>query len=361
MAGLFGIITLADIAPDQIYIAAQGQQIYYEATRQYLERVNRDMALAEAVFIERRTTAYAERYKLPGGGRLQKRGGQAQSGAVKAGGAWDIGLPLEDFGAQVAASRVALAYLTDAEYERHVATVVVQYTNTRRFEILKALLNNTARTFIDETLTTPTITVQPLANNDTVVYPPVLGSESEATDDHYLESGYATASISNTNNPIPTMVAELSEHFGDTTGGDNIVVFTTVAISAMLQTLSSFDAVTDRFIRVGDNVDVPVNLPTVPGRIVGRMNGAWIVEWRWVPANYLIAIHLEEPGPLLERVDPPATGIMPGLQLVATDYEHPIASSHWEARFGIGAGNRLNGVVMELGTGGTYSIPSGYS
>lgn len=361
MSGIFGLLNLADVSPDQVYVNNLGQSLVYTATQRYLDRVNEDMMAAMSVFVERMTTDYSTRYKLPGGGRLQKRGGQAQSGAVKAGGAWNVGFPLEDFGAQVAGDDVALAYMTLAEYDRHVATVLVQDANTVRHEILKALLNNTQRTFLDPTLTTPTVLVEPLANGDSVVYPPVLGSETEATDNHYLESGYATASISNTNNPIPTIVAELTEHFGDRTGGEEIVVFTTVAISAMLQTLTAFDPVNDRFIRVGDNTDVPINLPNVPGKIVGRMNGAWIVEWRWVPTNYMIGIHLEEQAPLLMRVDPPQTGLGTGLQLVARDFNYPIQSAHWRHRFGIGAGNRLNGVVMEMGTGGTYSIPTGYS
>jgi hypothetical protein len=61
------------------------------------------------------------------------------------------------------------------------------------------------------------------------------------------------------------------------------------------------------------------------------------------------------------RVDPASTGLGQGLQLVAESDTHPFSASHYSHRFGLGAGNRLNGVVMELGTGGTYSIPSGYS
>ena len=119
----------------------------------------------------------------------------------------------------------------------------------------------------------------------------------------------------------------------------------------------------DRYIRVGDNTDVPQGLPNVPGRIIGRHgHGAWVVEWRWVPSAYMIGIHLGQPGPLVRRVDPADTGLWSGgLALVARDEQFPFEASVWRHRFGFGGGNRLNGVVMELGTGGTYSIPSGYS
>jgi hypothetical protein len=102
-------------------------------------------------------------------------------------------------------------------------------------------------------------------------------------------------------------------------------------------------------------------LPSVPGKVIGRhTKGAWLVEWRFIPANYMVAVHAEEAKPLLMRVDPADTGLGTGLQLVANDADFPFVSSFWRHRFGVGVGNRLNGAVMELGTGGTYSVPSGY-
>mgnify|MGYP000424540598 CR=1 FL=1 len=58
--------------------------------------------------------------------------------------------------------------------------------------------------------------------------------------------------------------------------------------------------------------------------------------------------------------DPVDTGLRTGLQLVATDNQHPFESSFWRHRFGFGAANRLNGVVIELANGGSYTVPSGY-
>ena len=75
----------------------------------------------------------------------------------------------------------------------------------------------------------------------------------------------------------------------------------------------------------------------------------------------MLAFHLEEEPPLMRRVDPADTGLPRGLNLVATDEVFPFQGSFWRNRFGLGAANRLNGVVMELANGGTYSIPTGYS
>ena len=98
----------------------------------------------------------------------------------------------------------------------------------------------------------------------------------------------------------------------------------------------------------------------MPGRVVGRTNGVWVVEWRWIPANYMVAIDLDQPAPLKMRVDLAATGLPRGLNMVAQNDKYPLMGAEFRDRFGIGAGNRLNGVVMELGTGGTYTIPTAY-
>jgi hypothetical protein len=120
--------------------------------------------------------------------------------------------------------------------------------------------------------------------------------------------------------------------------------------------------VPDSMIRPGTQTALPTTLPAgVPGRILGRHNaGVWVVEWRWIPANYLLAIHMGAPKPLIQRADPPDTSLPAGLTLVAEEMDQPFKSSYWSHRFGFGVGNRLNGVVLELGTGGTYTVPSGY-
>lgn len=357
MTAIFGLIGLND--SDYAYVNTAGQALIFDAANRYIAKANQDMLDALTVFVEEVTEAYKERYKLPGGGRLQKRGGQAQSGAVKASGGWDVAYPLEDLGAQVAETDVAMAYMTPQEFQRHVDTVLAQNANSVRHEILYAIFNNSQRTFVDPHW--GSLTIQPLASGDgSTLYPPILGSEAEATENHYLESGYAASAISDTNNPYLTIVDDLEEHFGDTTGGNNIVTFINQAQASKTFDLTDFDEVPDRFIRTGANTDVPESLPMVPGKILGRVSGTWVVQWRWIPANYQFGLHLEELKPLKMRVDPAATGLGRGLQLVAQDVNYPIQSAHWRHRFGVGAGNRLNGVVMELGTGGSYTIPTPY-
>lgn len=359
MSGIFGALGLNDT--DRVFNATVGQMAIYEAAMVWVNERNAELNQAIAVFVAETTDKYKLRYKLPGGGRLQRRGRQGTPGAVKADGSWDVAFPLEDFGAQIAGDDVTFAYMTVAELERHLQTVVSQNVNTVRFEILKALLNNTQDTFSDELW--GDLSIEPLANADSVVYPPVLGSETEATDDHYLESNYAASAISDTNDPYATIADELTEHFGASTGNDEIVVFINNAQTAKTRDLTEFVAFTDMGVTPGSNTATVQNVPTgLPGKIVGRMqdSGVWVVEWRFMPANYMLGIDLDAEQPLYMRIDPADTGLGQGLQLVAEDESFPFKSSFWRHRFGLGCSNRLNGVVMELGTGGTYTVPTGY-
>ena len=362
MAYRYGALTMADV-DDYTLVNNVGQGVVYEDLNLYLMQREADMQAALRVFVETETELYTENYKLPGGGRLQRRGGQAQSGAVKAGGSWDTGYPLEDFGAQIAWTNVVAGYMTIQEFNRHVQTVEEQDRNTVRFELLRALLNDgggSYRTVTDEIH--GSVHVQPLANGDAdTLYPPVIAAEDPATENHYLESGYAASAISDTNDPYSTIVNELTEHFGESQGGDNVVTFINSAQEAKTRAMTDFVPVEDRFIRSGDNTDIPVNLPSVPGVIIGRVSGSWVSRWRWLPANYMLGQDLDAPPPLKMRVDPAATNLPRGLTLVSEDEIYPFKMAHWQHRFGFGVANRLNGVVMELGTGGTYSIPAAYA
>lgn len=358
MSGIFGHLNLSD--SDRVYNATQGQMAIFDAVQDYLARVNTEITAASSVFIERTTSDHKLRYKLPGSGTLQRSGSDGRYGSVKGYGQWDVAFPLEDFGAQLSGNDVDMRYMTVAELNRHVETVAIQNVNTVRFEMLKSMFNNTQRTFVDPLW--GSLSIEPFANGDSVTYPPVLGASSEATDDHYLESGYAASSISDSNNPFITVRDELEEHFGQQQGNSNVAVFINTAQVTKSEALTDFDPVNDRFTTPGANTDTLNSTPGgLPGRVIGRTNGVWVVEWKWIPANYMLGIHLDAPKPLIRRIDPSDTGLGDGLQLIAEDKQHPFTSSFWRHRFGLGAGNRLNGVVMELGTGGSYTIPTAYA
>jgi hypothetical protein len=78
-------------------------------------------------------------------------------------------------------------------------------------------------------------------------------------------------------------------------------------------------------------------------------------------SGYMMAMSIQEDAPLKMRVDPADTGLPQGLVLAGfQDSKFPLHGAQYRHRFGLGVANRLNGVVMELGTGGTYTIPTQY-
>ena len=358
MSGIFGALGIQD--SERVMLSSLGQRVVFDAVNQVLGDHNADLQAAMNVFVQETTSDYKIRYKLPGGGRLQRIGDNSKAGAVKAYGGWDVALPLENFAAALAYNRIGYAYMSAQELARHLETIMVQDRNTVRYEMLRALFRSTAATFVDPLW--GSLTVEGLANGDSVVYPPVLGSESEAADNHYLSSGYAVSAISDTNNPYATVADELEEHFGTPSGGSNIVAFIPAATVAKTRALTDFVAVADMGIQPGADTALAVGLPAnVPGRIIGRMDGSgvWVSEWRFIPATYLLAIHLDAPKPLLQRIDPDYTGLTPGLQLVATDEDNPFTNSEYVHRTGFGVGNRLNGVAMIV-SAAAWSVPTGY-
>lgn len=361
MPTIYGALGIEDT--DYVFQQTVGQRAIFDLTNEYVARYRAEQQAAQSLFVEMQTSDHTLRYHLPGSGYMQRRGTSAQPGAIKTSAYWDVAFPLEDFGDAIAIDDVSSAYMTAQKLQQNIDTILSRDANTRRLEILRALMLSTSATFVDPLR--GSLTIKRLANGDSDSYPPVVGSMSGTTENHYLESGYAASAISDTNDPYVTIATELEEHFGTPTGGSNIAVFINNAQTAKTIALTDFIPVTAMGVSPGTQTatvnGIPSKLQTgASWRVLGYHAGAgtWVAEWRWVPANYMVGIHLDAPAPLFERVDPADTGLGTGLQLVARDVEFPFETSFWRDRFGYGVGNRLNGVVMELGTGGTYTDPT---
>lgn len=347
---------------DYAKIHTFGQEVVYDALAQILGDHNDDKDQVIQLLVEGQTWRFQDIYKLPGQGRMQRRGPQSRNAEVKTSGEWTVGFPLEDFGANISMSDIEWGYMNVREFNRYIQTIINQNWNTHRDEILRAIFNNTARPFIDPGGHFPATTVQPLANGDAVLYPPKVGQEFNSTANNYLSVATSAIAFTNSNNPIPAMVEQLRQRFGTPTGGSDIVVFMNNAQTPFAQGLAGFNLVPNRFVTLGDNtsyVEV-AGLPLLIGTVLGESDGALLNEWRWIPPGYMMAIHFGAPRPLMLRTDPPDTPFTTGLQMVAEDMNNPFMKYAWRDRFGYGCGNRLNGVVMDLTatTANTYTIPA---
>lgn len=352
MTTIFGILGISD---RDTTVDSVGQQAVYDATVEYLNRHNADVDAMRGIFVERTDTVYTERYYLPGGGMMEQSTRLTRPAAAKPYGYFDVSYDLMDFRDQLAWDDIAIAYLTVQKYQLAVQNIQVRHLNTVRFQILKHLLNPTNPTFVDEVR--GSLTIRRLANTDSTTYPPVIGSDTGADDNHYLASGYATSSISDTNNPFVTMRDELEEHFGQ---GD-LVTFINNAERAKVEALSDFVSVDDRYTTAGASTPTVSNIPAgIPGQVIGRINNSWVSEWRWMPATYMFMTDMMQAAPLVRRVDVPTNIRGRGvLELVSQQSEFPLTESFWRFREGYGVGNRLNGVAMKLTTG-SYDAPTTY-
>lgn len=356
------IFALAGLNTDDYrYAQSADRQLIYDAVNTYVQTRNAATRAASAFLVEGDTTNGRMKYQLPMTGRDERVRADATGPTLKRYGGWEVGFPLYTYNPRVTLTNVAMAQLTPAEFQAHIDGVANRYDETMRFEMLYALFNNTQRTFTDPEGTLTSETIEPLANGDAVVYPPVLGAASEATENHYLESGYATAAISDTNNPIKTIADDLIQHFGRMTGGSDVVVLINPAEQAKIEALSGFVEVRDSRVQLNDTAAELSNIPLIPGEVIGRVSGATVSVWDWIPSGYLLGRYMGAPAPLMRRVDGAPTlgaGNVINLEKLSTGN---MEYNSWQYRFGFGVGNRLNAVVMELGTGGSYSIPSDYA
>jgi hypothetical protein len=356
MSTIFGNLNLNDT--DRVFNATQGQSVLYDAIMAYVNRVNAEADAAYSIFVAETTANYKERYKLPGGGYMQEISPDQAPDAVKSYGSWDVAYPLRNYADAVNGSLVSRAYMTVAELEAQTLGIVARSVNTMRREILRALLYKEDETFVDPLWGSLTIKGLATGSGDSVVYPPLPGATAEATRLRYAGTNYLTAAISDTNNPYATINDALVADFGQQQGNSNIAVFINTAEKAKTIALTDFDPLNDRFITPGVNINQLNSLPTgLPGTIIGRVSGCWVVEWPFIPATYMLGVHLDAPAPLKKRIDPADTGLGDGLRLVAEESEHPFTHSYWQNRFGFGCGNRLNGVAMIVSAAG-YSVPT---
>jgi hypothetical protein len=348
-----GILGIEDA--EGTFVNTVGQEAVYDAINEYAARLNESLNRVVGLFVQETTTKHKWRYYLSGNRELQTGGGMGRPGEQKFKTYYDVALPIFQFGDALGGTLIDMAYMTVADVDRQMVEMRNAARRTLRKEIMKALFNNTNLTFQD--IKQGELTVLPLANGDTVEYPPLPGYDALATAQHYAETGYAYTAISNTNNPIKTHAATMLARFPDEIDG---IVFIASNMADYVKALDSFMDADDPRVVKGGLADRLVNLPgAVPGKIIGRSDEMWVSVWPDVPANYSISVAPSYEKPLRKRIDPLETGLPGGdLTLIKTSDLHPLEKSEWMWRFGMGVVNRLNGFILECGVGGSYTVPA---
>lgn len=360
MSAIYGVLGVEDT--EAAFLINMGQELVFDAINEVLGYHNADVQAATNVFVNGNTEKFTQRWMAPGAGTLSPVGQDPLAPGPSVGryGYWDVSYPLREYSESLSASRVALAYMTPAELNAQLDTIMERDMAQHRLRMLIALMESTNLTFVD--IKHGSLTVRRLANTDGSLYPPLPGATAEADDSHYIDAAYDVAGIAAATNPAVNLRDEIIEHFGGrlSTGTDVLYIHGSDQ-TALLAAIAGYVARGDDQIDWGEDTDLSKMVDGCPGWMHGRGWGVWLAEWAWMPDEYGLAVLLGEP-PLMRRVDTAASGLPAGLSLVALDRDHPLESAYYSDRFGYGVGNRLSAACIEINAGGaTYATPAAYA
>lgn len=362
MTDLFG---LAGIDASEFQFARNvDKSLLYDAVTDFVAHAVEETRMAQALFVQGTTEKITEKYKLPMRGRMSKIKAGASPTPRTVVGAWDVGYDLENHEDMFQMTDVDFNYMTPDAFNNHIVGIVTIYQDTLRYEILRHLFNNTTLTFADDRF--GDISVRPLANGDSAVYPPAVGGSTERTAlQQYLASGYASSAISDVNDPIKTLKALFVANFGVVQGGSNVIALINPNQEDKISALTDFIATPKRDVSRASDTEYTVGglqrLNSLSAEVIGSLHGVDVATWSFIPEDYILAVDGMNPAPLKQRVDLSGTGLGSGaLQLMESGNHAGQMYNRWRARMGFGVANRLNGAVMHL-TAGSYTVPSDYS
>lgn len=301
------------------------------------------------------TELFQTRYLSANAARLQPLDENGRALPIQVAGHYEIGFPIRDAGIANGATYKARAKMTIAEANRVMSTMLIADRVWMRDQALAALFTAAAYDFEDPL--NGTLSVKPLAttSGDTQTYL-LNGDVMPSTDEHHLAQA---AAIADASDPYPIIYDELTEH--PENGGD-VVAFIPAGLRAATELLAGFHQNTDPDITLPSTVAQLTGAlgTTVPGTVIGKHDaGVWIVEWKSLPANYIVATMTEADAPLAMRQEPEPE--LQGFYRVPEDRnDHPFYEQQWARHAGFGAFNRVGALVYRIGNG-TYAAPTGYT
>lgn len=358
MVASYGFVTLADQYDQRIASLQNGAQRVWDAIGLSAAEYNRvvDAVMAE---LAEPTIIAQEQIELPGDGTLQPLDEDGNPLPIKPSGNYQVAYPIQGGGTAWGDNRITRELMTVEEADRFTVDAFQRDANWLVRHALAALFTNTTWVFNDKVGANGAkglgnITIQPLANADTVTYAR-KGITVPATDNHYLAQA---AAIADATNPFPTIKAELHEH--PSNGNGSIVAYVATNLSSSIQGLTEFVDKDDPDILPGATADTLSGMISAgPGdTVLGKTkSGVWVVEWGALPSDYLVAKVIGRK-PLKMRRFPVASlqGFFPE--------KHDVDGNHLVRRFlryaGFGVSDRVAALCMRIGNA-SYAIPSEFS
>lgn len=314
---------------------------------------NRQLEASLALFAQR-TTEYKERYRSAAQTRNQPLDENGRARPIKLAGYVDVAYPVLGSGNAWGANYITRAKMTGREVQNIVNTILTGDKRWMRDHILAALFAADGWTFPDPLH--GDLTIEGLANGDSVTYQIMRGTNAASTDTHIRAQ---SASIADNANPFDDIYEELIEH---PENSGQVIALVPTNLKASIEALTAFKQEPDPNIRVGTDSDVLVGRlgVAVPGTVIGYVNKVWIVEWPALPDSYIVATTSEGDRALAMREEPEAE--LQGFVRVVDNQpapQHPFYESQYLRLAGFGARNRVGAVVWRIGDA-SYAVPTGY-
>ncbi len=354
----YGFIGTADLLANRLQ--QQGPARNYEVIREAAAEYSRitDTLLGGWSM---RTTVAQEQFELAGSGTLQPLDEWGNPLPVLPAGSYQVGYPIQGAGTAFGDNRITRALMSTEEIARLTIDALMKDKDWLFRHAMAALFDNVSWTYNDRigpdgTKGLGNVTVQPLANSDTVVYNRIGLAQAATVDNHYYAQA---AAIADATNPFSTIIAELSEH--PSNKGPYVTYAATNLIASIAALTELVEAEVDG-INYGGGSDTVSNKATLIGpgsRYIGMTySGTDIVEMPMMPSGYMITFATGA-GPVLRQREYPADALQ---GLFTEDFNED--GNRQIRRFlrycGFGVANRVGAVVSYVGTSGTYAIPSGF-
>jgi len=272
-------------------------------------------------------------------------------------GQYEVGFPIFEYTMGIGAGRWTWPTMTVEEVNNLVYDSLQKDKRKQRKLLLSTIFTNVNWTFKDPQM--GNITITPLANGDSATYVKEGSDLASETDNHYLAQSNA---IDDAHNPFPTIRSELIEH---PTNSEDIVVYIPFNLRSAVEDLTNFVPVQDPLIQYGANTNTLTDeamsqLDMIKGagnEVLGRIEDMWVVEWRALPDNYMIAVSLNNTAPIKRRLHEVAS--LQGLRQVEIVGADQSVRWEWYHMYGFGIYDRTAMVVYRIGNA-SYAIPTGY-
>jgi hypothetical protein len=348
---LYGFHNLRDLLTERVTDSNIG--VVNQAIDDTLAEHNRQMAALLSLFVTE-TTEFKRRFVSAKNKRLQPLDEVGRARPTKRAGYYEVAWPIQDAGDAFGVDYVTRVKMTIQEVNNWLAETIIADKRWMRDHILSALFTNVTWTYPDQLH--GDLTIQPLANNDGVLYNVMSGADAGAQATHHI--GQANAIGAGADNPYPVLQSLLMNH---PENGGTVVALIPSGLRATTEALATFHTKTPDALTLGSgSTQLTGTLGvTVPGRVLGyEESDVWVVEWPSMPANYIIAVATEGERPLAMRQHPEPE--LQGFKRIADRDDHPWYEAQYARRAGFGAWNRVGAAVIEI-SDASYDIPTNYA